>query len=76
MSKMSLYTLHTCKTGKKRSILYEKLCMKVYLDDEKTHVNPYPQMVFSVGWTVLMETIVLSSYSREEGRNFHRTMLH
>ena len=50
--------------------------MKVYLDDEKTHVNPYPQMVFSVGWTVLMETIVLSSYSREEGRNFHRTMLH
>ena len=40
--KMSLYTLNV-KIGKKRSILYEKFCMKVYLDDEKTHVNPCPK---------------------------------
>ena len=30
--------------------------MKLYLDDEKTHALI---VVFSVGWTVLTETIVL-----------------
>ncbi len=49
----------TCKTGKKGSILYEKLCMKVNLDDEKTHVDPCPQIGHSVGWTVMTETIAL-----------------
>ena len=49
----------TCKTGKKRSILYEKLRMKVYLDDEKTHVDPCPHNGHSVGWTVMTETIAL-----------------
>ena len=39
----------TCKTGKKRLILYEKLCIKVYLDDEKTHVDQCPHNGHSVG---------------------------
>ena len=30
------------KPGNKRAILYENLCMKVYLDDEKTHVDQCP----------------------------------
>ena len=50
----------TFKNGKKRSILYEKLCMKVYLDDEKTHVDPCPHNGHSVGWTVMTETIVIA----------------
>ena len=33
--------------------------MKVYLDDEKTHVDPCPHNGHSVGWTVMTETIVL-----------------
>ena len=33
--------------------------MKVYLDDEKTHVYPCPHNGTSVGWTVMTETIVL-----------------
>ena len=31
--------------------------MKVYLDDEKTHVDPCPHNGHSVGWTVMTETI-------------------
>ena len=58
MSKMSLYTL-LVKTGKKRSILYEKLCVKVHLDDEKTHVDQCPHIGHSVGWTVMTDTIVI-----------------
>ena len=34
--------------------------MKVYLDDEKTHVDPCPHNGHSVGWTVMTETIVLT----------------
>ena len=33
--------------------------MKVYLDDEKTHVDPCPHNGHSVGWTAMAETIVL-----------------
>ena len=33
--------------------------MKVYLDDEKTHVDPCPHNGHSVGWTVMTETIVI-----------------
>ena len=58
VSNVSVY--FTCKTGKKRSILYEKLCMKVYLDDEKTHVDPCPHNGHSVVWTVMTETIVIT----------------
>ena len=36
--------------------------MKVYLDDEKTHVDPCPHNGHSVGWTVMTETIVLRAY--------------
>ena len=39
--------------------MYENLFMKVYLDDEKTHVDPCPHNGHSVGWTVMTETIVL-----------------
>ena len=35
---MSLYTLNE-KNAKKRPLLYEKKCMKVYLNDEKTPVD-------------------------------------
>ena len=55
----------TCKNGKKRSISYEKLCVKVYLDDEKTHVDPCPHNGHSVGWTVMTETIVVFEASVE-----------
>ena len=41
MFKMSVH--FTRKTGKKRVILYEKLCIEVNLDDIKSHVNPCPQ---------------------------------
>ena len=34
--------------------------MKVYLDDEKTHVDPCPHNGHSVGWTVMTKTIVVS----------------
>ena len=34
--------------------------MKVYLDDEKTYVDPCPHNGHSVGWTVMKETIVIS----------------
>ena len=40
MFEISLYTLH--KNEKERVILYENLCMKLYLNDEKTHVDPCP----------------------------------
>ena len=40
--------------------MYENLCMKVYLDDEKTHVDPCPHNGHSVGWTVMTETIVIA----------------
>ena len=33
--------------------------MKVYLDDEKIHVDPCPHNGHSVGWTLMIETIVL-----------------
>ena len=33
--------------------------MKVYVDDEKTHVDPCPHNGHSVGWTVMTETSVL-----------------
>ena len=59
MSKMSLHTL-LVKKERKRSILYQKLCMKVNLDDEKTHVDPCPHNGHSVGWTVMTETILLA----------------
>ena len=41
MFKMSLYTLYE-KLERRELILYEKLCMEVYLDHEKSHVNPCP----------------------------------
>ena len=41
-------------------MLYEKLCMKVYLDDEKTHVDLCPHNGHSVGWTIVTETIVIA----------------
>ena len=37
--------------------------MKVYLDDEKTRVDPCPHNGHSVGWTVMTETIVLRRFS-------------
>ena len=40
MPKMSTETLH--EKLERRGILYENLCMKIYLDDEKTHVDPCP----------------------------------
>ena len=36
--------------------------MKVYLDDEKTHVDPCPHNGHSVGWTVMTETIVVGQW--------------
>ena len=38
MFKMSLHILHK-KPKIKRAILYEKLCMKLYLKEEKTSVD-------------------------------------
>ena len=38
--------------------------MKVYLDDEKTHVDPCPNNGHSVGWTVMTETIVLGQKNK------------
>ena len=38
---MSLYTLDE-KNAKKRPILYKKYCMKLYMNDDKTHVDPRP----------------------------------
>jgi hypothetical protein len=35
--------------------------MKVYLDDEKTHVDPCLHNGHSMGWTVMTDTIVLKS---------------
>ena len=43
----------TCITGKKRSILDQKLCMKVY------HVDSCPHNGHSGDWRVIAETIVL-----------------
>ena len=38
LSKMSLYTLNKL-IRKQRAILFEKLCVKLYLNDEKTRVE-------------------------------------
>ena len=35
--------------------------MKIYLNDEKTCVDQYPQMIFCEGWRVMTETIVIPS---------------
>ena len=43
MFEMSLYTLHNNKK-KKGTILYEKLCLKLYLSDENTHEEPCPHI--------------------------------
>ena len=47
MFEISLYTLH--KNEKERVILYENLCMKLYLNDEKTHVDPCPHNGIQLG---------------------------
>ena len=46
--------------------------MKVYLDDEKTHVDPCPHKGHSVGWTVMTETIVVD-YIKHVFRNSNVT---
>ena len=40
--------------------VYEKLCMKQQLNDEKTCVDPWSHIDTFEGWTVLTETIVIS----------------
>ena len=44
---MSLYTLNE-KNAKKRPLLYEKKCMKVYLNDEKTPVDL--RLLYNILW--------------------------
>jgi hypothetical protein len=47
----------TLKIGKNTAIFYEKLCMKLYLSDEKIHVDPCPHNGILLGlkdyWAIL-----------------------
>ena len=45
---MSLYTFHK-KSGIKRLTPYEMLCMKLHLNDEKSHVDPCPHIGILLG---------------------------
>ena len=47
------------KNSNLQILIHEKLCKKLQLTDEKTHVHPWSHSRFIVGWTVLTETIVL-----------------
>ena len=40
--------MYTWRNVKKRPILYEKLCMKRYLYDEKTHVGGHHDILWGL----------------------------
>ena len=49
------------KNSSLQIFIHEKLCMKLYLNDEKTCVDPWSHIATFEGWTVLTETIVILS---------------
>ena len=54
--------MHNFSFMKKRNLqifINENLCMKLWLSDEKTHVDQWSHFRFIEDWTVLTETIVL-----------------
>ena len=63
------------KNSNLQIFIHEKLCMKLQLNDEKTHVDPWSHIDTFEGWTVLTETIVLCYMRATHSVYVHITLL-